>query len=213
MKKILIADRDESLKDAFRVVFPSDEFEILFTSNGREAERVGEDCRPEIYILNTRLEERDGIAVYRNLKERNKLRDARFFFIRDESAAADLSGFPVEGVIDKPINFFKVHQMIDREENLPEMGATRKPEKGAASEERPTFTTSSAERIFGLEQEMRQVIMDTVEGIKAGFVDRAAPLITRYIEQYAREIVSEAAEKIVREEMDKMLNLLRESRK
>jgi len=213
MKKILIADRDESLKDAFRVVFPSDEFEILFTSNGKEAERVGEESRPEIYILNARLEERDGIVVYKNLKERNRLRDARFFFIRDESTAADLGGFPVDGVIDKPINFFKVHQMIDREESLPELGGARKLENSALSGDRPAFTAPAAEKISGLEEELRRVILDTMEGVKTGFVERATPLIARYIEEYAREIVSETAEKIVREEMDKMLNLLRESRR
>jgi DNA-binding NtrC family response regulator len=212
MKKILIADRDESLKDAFRVVFPSDEFEILFTSNGREVERMAEESRPEIYILNARLEERDGMAVYRTLQERNKLRDARFFFIKDEGVAADLHGLPIDGVIDKPINFFRVHQMIDKDETLPELKITQRTEKRIIPENQP-YITAPRERMPALEDDLKAILLDAIDSIKASIVDRATPLISRYIEEYAREIVNEAAEKIVREEMDKLLGLLRESRR
>jgi DNA-binding NtrC family response regulator len=212
MKKILIADRDESLKDAFRVVFPSDEFEILFTSNGREAERLAEESRPEICILNTRLEERDGMTVYRALKERNKLREARFFFIKDEGVAADLHGLPIDGVIDKPINFFRVHQMIDKDDILPELKIAQKTDKRIVSESQP-YTTAPRGRIPDLEDELKAILLDAIESIKTSVIDRATPLISRYIEEYTREILNEAAEKAVREEMDTLLGLLRESRR
>jgi CheY-like chemotaxis protein len=212
MKKILIADRDESLKDAFRVVFPSDEFEILFTSNGREVERMAEESWPEIYILNTRLEERDGMTVYRALKERSKLRDARFFFIKDEGVAADLQGFSIDGVIDKPINFFRVHQMIDKDDTLPELKIAQRTDKRIISESQ-LYTGAPRERIPALEDELKTILLDAIESIKVSVVERATPLISRYIEQYVREILNEAAEKTVREEMDKLLGLLRESRR
>jgi response regulator RpfG family c-di-GMP phosphodiesterase len=212
MKKILIADRDESLKDAFRVVFPSDEFEILFTSNGREAERMAEESWPEIYILNTRLDEKDGTSVYRHLKERNKLREARFFFIKDEGITADLDGLSTDGVIDKPINFFRVHQMIDKEDALPELKVARRADKKIVPESQ-LYATTAGEKLPALENELKTIILDAIEGIKNSVVDRATPLVSRYIEEYAREILHEAAERIVREEMDKLLGLLRESRK
>ena len=212
MKKILIADRDESLKDAFRVVFPSDEFEILFTSNGREVERMAEEFWPEIYILNTRLEEKDGVAVYRDLKERNKLRGTRFFFIKDEGVSEDLNGFSIDGLIDKPINFFRVHQMIDKEDSLPELRTTRRADKKPGTESQP-YTPAPRERVSALEDELKAILLDAIDSIRASVVDRATPLISRYIEEYAREILHEAAEKIVREEMDKLLGLLRESRR
>ena len=212
MKKILIADRDESLKDAFRVVFPSDEFEILFTSNGREVERMAEELWPEIYILNTRLEEKDGVAVFRDLRERNKLRGTRFFFMKDEGVPADLTGFSVDGVIDKPINFFKVHQMIDKEDTLPELKVARRTEKKTIDES-VLYASGSKGRASALEDELKTILLDAIDNIRASVVERATPLISRYIEEYAREILHEAAEKIVREEMDKLLGLLRESRR
>lgn len=212
MKKILIADRDESLKDAFRVVFPSDEFEILFTSNGKEAEKLAEEFWPEIYILNTKLEEKDGIDVYKDLKERNKLHSARFFFMKDEGTSSDLNGFSIDGVIDKPINFFRVHQMIDKEDSLPELRITRRADKKKTSEAQP-YGIVPKERITALEDELKKILLDSIESIKISVVDRATPLIGQYIEEYAKEILNEAAEKVVREEMDKLLGLLRESRR
>jgi DNA-binding response OmpR family regulator len=212
MKKILIADRDESLKDAFRVVFPNDEYEILFTSNGKEVEKLAEEFWPEIYILNTKLDGKDGIDVYKDLKERNKLHDARFFFMKDEGAAADLNGFSIDGVIDKPINFFRVHQMIDKEDSLPELRITRRADKERASEPQSYDVTSNG-RGTVLENELKKIFLDSIEGVKTSVVDRATPVISQYIKEYAKEILNEAAERVIREEMDKLLSLLRESRR
>ncbi|MCX5813441.1 MAG: response regulator [Proteobacteria bacterium] len=212
MKKILIADKDESLKDAFRVVFPSDEYEILFTSNGREVEKIVEEYRPEIYILNTSLDRRNGTDVYEDLKEKNMLQNVRFFFMKDEGIESDLSGYQIEGVIEKPINFFRVHQMIDKEDVLPELKITKKIEDNEIQRTQ-SYSALPKERMTVLENELKKIIYDSIESIKMSIVDKITPIISQYIEEYTKKILNDAAEKVIRNEMDKLLSLIRESRK
>lgn len=219
MKKILIADKDESLKDAFRVVFPSDEYEILFTSNGREVEKIVEEYRPEIYILNTSLEKKDGVDVYKDLKERNMLKDARFFFMKDEGMTTEFNDYPIEGVIEKPINFFRVHQMIDKEDVLPDLKftSTRKMEEKTNEEIEPysplPFSPLPREKTTVLENELRMIFYDAIESLKMSIVDRITPVISLYIEEHAKKILNDTAEKVIRGEMERLLSALREPRK
>ncbi|MCX5806278.1 MAG: response regulator [Proteobacteria bacterium] len=209
MKKILIADKDMSLKDAFRVVFPSDEFDIIFTSNGKEVEKISEEYRPEIYILNTRLEKKDGTDVYKELKEKNMLQNVRLFFLKDEGIELNLSSYyDIDGVIEKPINFFRVHQMIDKEDILPEIKIANKVEDNEIQ-----VATLTKERTIALEDELRNIIYDSIESIKMSIADRITPVICQYIEEQTKMILNNAAEKVIRDEMDKLLNLIRESRR
>jgi DNA-binding NtrC family response regulator len=212
MKKILIADKDESLKDAFRVVFPSDEYEIIFTSNGREVEKIIEEYRPEIYIINTRLEKKDGIDLYKDLKEKNMLQNVRLFFMKDEGAESDFSNYQIEGVIEKPINFFRVHQMIDKEDLLPELKITKKAEENIVQAPR-SYSPTPKENVTVLENELKKILYDSIENMKMSIVDKMTPVISQYIEEYTKKILNDAAEKVIRNEMDKLLNLLRESRR
>jgi DNA-binding NtrC family response regulator len=212
MKKILIADKDESLKDAFRVVFPSDEYEIIFTPNGREVEKIIEEYRPEIYILNTKLEKKDGIDLYKDLKEKNMLQNVRLFFMKDEGAESDLSDYQIDGVIEKPINFFRVHQMIDKEDTLPELKITKKPEENIIQSPRSN-SPAPKENATALEKELKKIFYDSIEDMKMSIVDKITPIISQYIEECTKKILNDAAEKVIRNEMDKLLSLLRESRK
>jgi DNA-binding NtrC family response regulator len=212
MKKILIADKDESLKDAFRVVFPSDEYEIIFTSNGREVEKIVEEYRPEIYILNTRLEKKDGTDVYKDLKEKNMLQNVRLFFMKDEGVELNISGYHLDGVIEKPINFFRVHQMIDKEDILPELKISNKVEENGTRESQ-SYVTVPKEKMIVLENELKNIIYDSIESIKMSIVDKITPVISQYIEEQTKMILNNAAEKVIRDEMDKLLSLIRESRR
>jgi response regulator RpfG family c-di-GMP phosphodiesterase len=228
MKKILIADKDESLKDAFRVVFPSDEYEIIFTPNGREVEKIVEEYRPEIYIINSKLEKKDGTDVYKDMREKNMLQNVRFFFMKDEGTESDLSDYLIDGVIEKPINFFRVHQMIDKEDALPELKIARKPEENIIQATK-SYSHTPKENTTVLEIELKKILYDSIENMKMSIVDRMTPVISQYmeenakkilndaaekvIEENAKKILNDAAEKVIRNEMDKLLSLLRESRR
>jgi DNA-binding response OmpR family regulator len=54
-RKILIADKDASLKDAFRIIFSEDTYEILYAASAKDVEKEAATARPEIYIVNVNL--------------------------------------------------------------------------------------------------------------------------------------------------------------
>ncbi len=117
-RKILIADRDESLQHAFSIVLPKERYEILYASNGKEVERLAEHVSPDIYVVNVNLPKMNGIELYKKLQRDRYLDDATFFFLKDEHDTTQLLGYQAAGVIEKPINFFRVYETITREDDV-----------------------------------------------------------------------------------------------
>ena len=120
-KTIVIADRDESLQHAFMTVFSKANFEIIHAANGKEVERIAERINPDVYIVNVNLPKVNGIEVYKKLQKQKFLETASFFFLKDESDATELLGYQADGVIEKPINFFRVYETITKEDEAIEL--------------------------------------------------------------------------------------------
>lgn len=279
-RKILVADKDSSLKEAFRVIFSEDQYEILYASNGKEAEKLADEHRPGIYIINVNLSKYNGIEVYKKLQKEKYLENARFFFLKDEDDRTELLGFQAEGVIEKPINFFKVHERLhkeggqDKEEDVleltdvieepvqpagrPEPVSATVPEQRSAEqenlaaaqsaerssiprtepeapeqadlaqkplviaernrteeaimEERPMFETNEttagkgvAVEAANLELHVRTALGSIIQDAATKLVDAMTPAVSKYIEDYTRHVLFDIAEKVIREEIDKLL--------
>jgi DNA-binding NarL/FixJ family response regulator len=288
-KKILIADKDASLKEAFRIIFSEDMYEILYAASAKEVEKLASSAKPEIYIVNVNLLKSSGIEVYRQLQKDRLLDNARFFFLKDENDSTELLGFQAEGVIEKPINFFKVHERIAKDEDLivlveeveetphqaaqsmqappaePQPMETRLSEpqlmeeqqagpqrseqpqmeprqtepqqvkgqkewtavqreesatKEAAVREDAGVTIGmemaaaglgdqSAVGIEGtasvLETELRKVLNESIEEVVPKLAHRIAPVLSTFVEEYTRRMLYEIAEKVIREEINKLL--------
>ena len=120
-KTIVIADRDESLQHAFMTVFSKANFEIIHAANGKEVERIAERINPDVYIVNVNLPKMNGIEVYKKLQKQKFLETSSFFFLKDESDSTELLGYQADGVIEKPINFFRVYETITKEDDAIEL--------------------------------------------------------------------------------------------
>jgi len=120
-KTIVVADRDESLQHAFMTVFSKAHFEIIHASTGKEVERIAERMNPDVYIVNVDLPKTNGIEVYKKLQKMKLLDKASFFFLKDESDSTELLGYQADGVIEKPINFFRVYETVTREDDAVEL--------------------------------------------------------------------------------------------
>jgi len=285
-RKILVADKDSSLKDAFRVIFSDDQYEIIYASNGKEAEKLAQEHRPEIYIVNVNLSKFNGIEVYKKLQKEKYLDGARFFFLKDENDRTELLGFQAEGIIEKPINFFKVHERIhkeDKEDDVIELtevveepvvateepepvstmiveqsvqvepgpaeevdlpapapvmeisSAPEEPSESAAPdlvhaspesiaiakrshaeestmEQRPAFEIKETIPEKGafmesttLDVEVRAALGSVMQDAATKLVEAMAPAVSKYIEDYTRHVLYDIAEKVIREEIDKLL--------
>jgi len=233
-RKILIADKDASLKDAFRIIFSEDKYEILYAASAKDVEKVASASQPEVYIVNVNLFKSSGIEIYKKLQKDRYLDNARFFFMKDENDTTELLGFQAEGVIEKPINFFKVHERIAKEDDLivltdeiaeteervsaPVRPAPVKEEtvkedigvkvglgEGLAKElsARPVASTEDIGPV--LEAELRRVLGVTMEEMVPRLVDRMTPVLSNFVEDYTKRVLYEIAEKVIREEIEKLL--------
>ena len=225
-RKILIADKDASLKDAFRIIFSEDTYEILYAASAKDVEKVAATDLPEVYIVNVNLLKSSGIEVYKKLQKDKLLDSARFFFMKDENDTTELLGFQAEGVIEKPINFFKVHERIAKEDDVTVL-VDEVVETGEAGAKEATVKEDIDVKVgmgeglvreFGshaaattedigpaLEAELRRVLNVTMEEMVPRFVDRMTPVLSTFVEDYTRRVLYEIAEKVIREEIDKLL--------
>lgn len=259
-RKIVIADRDESLQHAFSIVLPKEHYEIHYASNGKEVEKLAERVNPDIYVINVNLPKMNGIELHKKLQKDRYLDDATFFFLKDENDTTQLLGYQAAGVIEKPINFFQVYETITREEDVidltdpveeereiprapvgathleevtsPHVAAAERPEGATAAMRKPiesadwegagpeadlgkrlqeaigTVTGETVEDTEGrgsLEDRIRTALDEVLAEASGKLADRLATEIAGYVQDSVHRILLEVAEKVIREEIDKLL--------
>jgi CheY-like chemotaxis protein len=274
-RKILVADSDEKLQQAFSTIFSKEDYEILYASNGKEVERMAEKLAPDIYIVNVNLPKINGIELYKKFQKEKVLDKATFFFLKDERDRTELIGYQASGVIEKPINFFRVFETITNEDEVivltdeveeeivppkappreaalesrveprgmedrwagtpkPEKTESRQPEPPKQSEPeraparyalveeaaglqaalgdrlRDAMGTAASEMseetpALALEAQLRAAITQVMEEASRDLAGKLAPVLATYVEDYVKRILLEVAEKVIREEIDKLL--------
>ncbi len=297
-KTIVVADKDEKVQQAFMTIFSKEQYTILWAPNGKDLEKIAAKANPDIYLVNISLPKLNGIEVHRKLQKEGRLDRATFFFLKDEADVEPL-GIDVDGVIEKPINFFRVYETLTGDDEVIELTDLveekrpvdeRKPEsasaarsaprqvesaplqaksvpnrtesrekeappaqarleraieelppkpraewtKGAAGEEGEAQTiigrqlrqametvregvvsaeetdervsvTSPAPLSAELQQQLKAVLNQAMEEAADKLSSRLAPILTRYVEDYVRQMLLEITEKVIREEIDKLL--------
>jgi CheY-like chemotaxis protein len=278
-RTIVVADRDEKLQQGFMTIFSKEHYEILYAPNGKEVEKIAARLSPDIYLVNVNLPKMNGIEVHKKLQKQGYLDKASFFFLKDEADTTELLGYQADGVIEKPINFFRVYEAITSEDDVIELtdlveekeetlrpqvkeqgtetaapgpspaGATETaapgPSPAGAAAESAEVETKAAvteeiepEATIGtqlrqamddtvrdnavcfpetkgsvdvgapeseLEQQFKAVLNQAMEEAAHKLSSRLAPILTRYVEDCVSQVLLEITEKVVREEIDKLL--------
>jgi CheY-like chemotaxis protein len=276
-KTIVVADRDERLQQAFMTVFAKEQYEVVYAPNGKEVERIAGRAHADFYIVNVNLPKVDGVEVYKKLRQGGYLDTASFFFLKDEGDETQLEEYPAEGVIEKPINFFRLYEAVIGDDDVIEL--TDLIDEKAAEElprakERPreeverefpsafvrALETQAAPKERGeadagegegatlrdaigiqlrdaidnvdksvraaevakvpaetappsmpeLEQQFKTVLGQAMEEAANKLSARLAPVLTQYVEDYVKQMLLQVTERVVREEIDKLLKEPRE---
>lgn len=208
MKKILIADKDESLKKAFSLIFPKEEYEILHTKMGKEVLSIARKEKPEIFIVNVDLYDTKGQEVLKALRDEGLLKERKFYFLKDQDVTEDLSQYEVDGVIDKPINYLAVHELLIDTAKAELHVAEKK--KEIASEPFLEFGPKDIEKtFFELKDELQRIVDETIEETKTKLAAKIESLLKVYIELYVEKKLPEIAEKVLKEKIEKMMALLK----
>jgi hypothetical protein len=70
---------------------------------------------------------------------------------------------------------------------------------------RPTAGLEEPVMAPALEEEVKRVLTQVMDEASAKMAERLSPVIGRYVEDYTRRTLLEVAEKIIREEIEKLL--------
>jgi len=262
-KTIVVADRDERLKQAFMTIFSKEHYEIVYASTGKEVEKIAGKRTPNVYVVNVNLPKMNGI--HRRLQKKGYLGQASFFFLKDETDKTELLEYQADGIIEKPINFFRVYDAITSEDDVIELtdlveekgedGPRQAKERRPFEVGQPTFAVKTEEsdarkgekhdkaeamiqptvarqlkdaidnaegpawplkeleagaenrRVAQpeLEQQFRTVLNQAMEEAADKLSTRLAPILTQYVEDYVKQILLEIAEKVIREEIDRLV--------
>lgn len=112
MKKILIVDDDPGIQDAFRLVFPPDQFEVEIHSNGQML-LDGKYQVPDIFLLDKQLSGVDGLELCRILKAAD---ETKFIPVVVLSASPHIRGPALaagaDAVIEKPFSLSELRRVI-----------------------------------------------------------------------------------------------------
>ncbi len=71
MKRVLVVDDEESIRELYRADLADDGYEVGLAADGGQAIRLLETFRPDLVTLDIKLPDFDGIEVLRRIRERN----------------------------------------------------------------------------------------------------------------------------------------------
>ena len=71
MKKVLVVDDDESIRELYRADLSDEGYEVVLAVDGRQALVFLESSLPHLVTLDIKLPDIDGIEVLRRIRERN----------------------------------------------------------------------------------------------------------------------------------------------
>jgi len=117
-KTILVVDDDPDARDFLAAVLQDNGYAVTTANDGEQAIALIEQSVPDLVALDITMPEKSGVAVYRRLKEDERLKSIPIIIVTGVSD--DFKSFissrrqvpPPEGYISKPVDHEKFLTMV-----------------------------------------------------------------------------------------------------
>lgn len=115
-KTILVVDDEQHVVQVVRAMLTREGHEVIVASNGQEALRTIENCRPDLILLDIVMPEMDGATLAEELHKRQETAKIPIVFLTglvDSDRGRDGSALAGQHVLPKPFGAEELYSIIE----------------------------------------------------------------------------------------------------
>ena len=113
MSKLLIVDDEADIREFARNFFKKRNIEVFTSSGGQEALKIIEQQKPDLVLLDVRMEEMTGVEVLKNLRQQNNpVKVVMVTGVEDEETVNEAFSLGIKGYIHKPLILEELEKIV-----------------------------------------------------------------------------------------------------
>ncbi|HLD69624.1 MAG TPA: response regulator [Candidatus Omnitrophota bacterium] len=113
MPRLLIVDDEVDVREFAKNFFKRRNIEVFTSSGGQDALRIIETQKPDLVLLDVRMEEMSGIEVLKKLrKENNPVKVVMVTGVEDEETINEATSLGIKGYIHKPLVLEELEKVV-----------------------------------------------------------------------------------------------------
>ena len=113
MPKLLIVDDETDVRDFAKHFFIKRNIEVSIAGGGREALNIIETQKPDLVLLDIRMEEMTGMEVLRQLRtQKNNVKVIMVTGVEDEETLKEANSLGAKGYIHKPLVLEELEKVV-----------------------------------------------------------------------------------------------------
>ena len=113
MPKLLIVDDEVDVREFAKNFFKKRSIEVFTASGGQEALRIIESEKPDLVLLDVRMEEMNGIEVLKKLRGKNNpIKVVMVTGVEDEETINEAYSLGIKGYVHKPLVLEELEKVV-----------------------------------------------------------------------------------------------------
>lgn len=113
MPKLLIVDDEVDVREFAKNFFKKRNIEVFTASGGQEALNLIETQKPDLVLLDVRMEEMNGIEVLKKIREKNNhVKVVMVTGVEDEETVNEAHRLGIKGYIHKPLVLEELEKVV-----------------------------------------------------------------------------------------------------
>ena len=113
MAKLLIVDDEMDIREFARNFFKKRNIEVFTSSGGQDALNIIENQKPDLVLLDVRMEEMSGVEVLKRLREKNNsIKVVMVTGVEDEEIVNETYSLGIKGYVHKPLVLEELEKVV-----------------------------------------------------------------------------------------------------
>ena len=113
MRKLLIVDDEVDVREFAKNFFKKRNIEVFTSSGGQDALNIIETQKPDLVLLDVRMEEMSGVEVLKELRKRNNsVKVVMVTGVEDEETINEAYSLGIKGYVHKPLVLEELEKVV-----------------------------------------------------------------------------------------------------